>query len=142
MDLEEAKLTYTDIEIQQRDKFVESYLLDLDAISALKRCGCTQQVAELLEPSRMTDPYVLRCIREARKDSQRLETIRRNWCSKELVAIATNVRSPDAAKVQAISKFMEMHGIAKTNTVGTIEDNITITRLIVSEKDGLNHTHS
>jgi len=142
MELEEAKLIYTDIEIQQRDKFVEAYLLDFDAISALKRCGCTQQVAELLEPSRMSDPYVLWCITDAKKDSQRLETVRRNWCSKELVAIATNVRSPDAAKVQAIAKFMDMHGIAKTNTVGTFEDNITITRLIVSGKDETNHTPS
>jgi hypothetical protein len=135
---EAAHLTQEEKDI--RDNFVNEYILDFSAVDAVVRMGYNKETSFMMVNVFMQDDYVIAGIEEARKDVNKQLERRKNWCGRELVAIVKDKQNNASARVSALKLFSEMHGITADETVGTLDDAIKITRLIIDEKHGFTNT--
>jgi hypothetical protein len=132
----------TQIEKDTRNLFVDEYLLDMDALAAFSRMGYNKEACTMMRNSFMRDPYVLQRITEVGKDKGKCLENKKNWCNKQLIAIAQDKTINASARVSALKLFTELHSITKDEELSTIDDAIKITRLIINEKHAPTDTHT
>lgn len=113
------------MEKRLRDKFVEQYTLDYNPYKACMRMGYQRNSAEQMADMLMTCGYVLNCIEEIkRQPGLQLERIK-NWVHSELIEAAST--STGSAKVAALGKIMDLHGLVNVpitqtnNNTGPVE---------------------
>ena len=134
-------LSLTQAEKDLRDHFVNEYTLDLNAKDACMRMGYNSQASDMMVKVFMQDTYVKQRILEETSDPVKQHKRMAEWCRRQLVDIGHDKQNNASARVAAIKVFAEMQGITHDSTVSTIDDAIKITRLIINEKNGTNHTN-
>lgn len=98
-----------------RDKFVNEYLVDYDALAATMRIGYPKSYAKEYAVRFMEEPYVLKRIQE--KESAGEDEVSLDVMKKRIMAgliREANYKGPgssQAARVAALSKLAQMHGM-------------------------------
>ncbi len=122
-----AEPTYSQAEIEFRDKFVREYLVDYDYTGAAIRVGFAENVAHLYGRQFKHDAYVQRCIANATSaeydDPDAAMKQQKQRVLNSLMKEA-NYKGPGAshaARVSALSKLAQIHGLeAPTKTVSKV----------------------
>ena len=146
METSQFATALTETERNMRDRFVNEYLEDFDAVSALVRCGYAIQFAKDYAPRFMAEPYTLNRVKERQLEIgvQTDDDIHRRRIIAKLYREADNMASNGGSRVSALAQLSKILGIeapVKTETnVNLKSTGIDLSHVPVAELERIKQT--
>lgn len=95
----------------KQERFVDEYLIDLNATAAAKRAGYSEKTANEIGTQNLVKLSIQEAIAERQKDRQERTEITQDWVVKNLKKIAERSMEHDEAPyMQAANKALELLG--------------------------------
>ena len=96
---------------KKQKRFVDEYLVDLNAAAAARRAGYSEKTARSLGQENLTKPDIQEALTERMKDRQERTEISQDWVVNNLKKIAErSIEHDEAPYMQAANKALELLG--------------------------------